>query len=124
VIGAASVQEYADINVDDGQVSWEVSANYNIDKNTSVFSRVANGFRAQTIQGRDVAFEGSPSVAESETINSFEVGTKTDLLNDTLRFNVAAFYYQIDDIQFSAIGGGANNTALINSDKGTGYGLK
>jgi iron complex outermembrane receptor protein len=124
VIGAASVQEYADINVDDGQVSWELSANYKIDKNTSVFSRVANGFRAQTIQGRDVAFEGSPSVAESETINSFEVGTKTDLLNDTLRLNVAAFYYQIDDIQFSAIGGGANNTALINADKGTGYGFE
>jgi iron complex outermembrane receptor protein len=124
VIGAASIQEYADINVDDGQASWELSANYRIDKNTSVFGRVANGFRAQTIQGRDVAFEGSPSVAESETINSFEIGTKTDLLNNTLRFNVAAFYYQIDDMQFSAIGGGANNTALINADKGTGYGFE
>ncbi|MFT6283732.1 MAG: iron complex outermembrane receptor protein [Arenicella sp.] len=124
VIGAASVQDYADINVDDGQVSWELSANYKIDKNMSVFGRIANGFRAQTIQGRDVAFEGSPSVAESETINSFEVGTKTDLLNDTLRLNIAAFYYQIDDIQFSAIGGGANNTALINADKGTGYGFE
>jgi iron complex outermembrane receptor protein len=124
VIGAASVQEYADINVDDGQVSWELSANYKIDNDTSVFGRIANGFRAQTIQGRDVAFEGAPSVAESETINSFEVGTKTDLLNDTLRLNVAAFYYQIDDIQFSAIGGGANNTALINADKGTGYGFE
>jgi iron complex outermembrane receptor protein len=124
VIGAASVQEYADINVDDGQVSWELSANYKIDQNTSVFGRVANGFRAQTIQGRDVAFEGSPSVAESETINSFEVGTKTDVLNDKLRLNVAVFYYQIDDIQFSAIGGGANNTALINADKGTGYGFE
>jgi iron complex outermembrane receptor protein len=124
VIGAASVQEYADINVDDGQVSWELSANYRVDKNTSVFGRIANGFRAQTIQGRDVAFEGSPSVADPETINSFEVGTKTDLLNDTLRLNIAAFYYQIDDIQFSAIGGGANNTALINADKGTGYGFE
>jgi iron complex outermembrane receptor protein len=30
VIGAASVQEYADINVDDGQVSWELSANYKL----------------------------------------------------------------------------------------------
>jgi iron complex outermembrane receptor protein len=124
VIGAASVQDYADINVDEGKVSWELSANYRIDKNTSVFSRVANGFRAQTIQGRDVAFEGSPSVADSETINSYEVGTKTDLLDDTLRLNVAAFYYEIDDMQFSAIGGGANNTALINADKGVGYGFE
>ena len=124
VIGAASVQDYADINVDDGQISWELSANYKIDENTSVFSRVANGFRAQTIQGRDVAFEGSPSVADPETINSYELGTKTDLLDDTLRLNVAAFYYEIDDVQFSAIGGGANNTALINADKGVGYGFE
>ncbi|MBU3001762.1 TonB-dependent receptor [Paraglaciecola arctica] len=124
VIGAASVQDYEDINVDDGQVSWELSANYKVNQNTSLFTRVANGFRAQTIQGRDVAFEGSPSVAESETINSFEVGTKTDLLDDTLRLNVAAFYYEIDDVQFSAIGGGANNTALINADQGVGYGFE
>lgn len=31
IIGAASVQDYDDINVDDGQVSWELSANYKLD---------------------------------------------------------------------------------------------
>jgi iron complex outermembrane receptor protein len=124
VTGDASIQDYADINVDDGQVSWELSANYKINNKTSVFSRLANGFRAQTIQGRDVAFEGAPSVADAETINSFEVGFKSDLLDNTLRLNAATFYYQIDDVQFSAIGGGANNTALVNADKGTGYGFE
>jgi iron complex outermembrane receptor protein len=124
VTGDATIQEYEDITVDDSQVSWELSANYRIDKDTSVFARLANGFRAQTIQGRDVAFEGAPSIAEPETINSFEVGSKADLLDGTLRLNGAVFYYQIDDIQFSAIGGGANNTALINADKGTGYGFE
>ncbi|MFT6898611.1 MAG: iron complex outermembrane receptor protein, partial [Paraglaciecola sp.] len=124
VTGDAAIQDYADINVDDGQVSWELSANYKINNNTSVFSRLANGFRAQSIQARDVAFEGAPSVADAETINSFEVGFKSDLLDNTLRLNAATFYYQIDDMQFSAIGGGANNTALVNADKGTGYGFE
>ena len=124
VIGAASVQDYAPLNVDDGKLSYEVSANYKVDNSTSVFARYANGFRAQTIQARDVAFEGAPSVADAETINSVEVGFKSDLLDDTLRLNAAAFYYVIDDIQFSAIGGGANNTALINADKGTGLGYE
>lgn len=124
VIGAAQVQDYEDINVDDGQISWELSANYRIDQDTSVFARLANGFRAQTIQGRDVAFEGAPSVADSETINSVELGFKSDLLDDSLRFNAAVFYYTIDDMQLSAIGGGANNTALVNADKGTGYGFE
>lgn len=124
VTGDATIQEYEDINVDDGQVSWELSANYKVDRDTSVFARLANGFRAQTIQGRDVAFEGNPSVAEAETINSIELGMKRDMLDDTFRINAAVFYYQIDDIQFSAIGGGANNTALVNADKGVGYGFE
>ncbi|MDT0581619.1 MULTISPECIES: TonB-dependent receptor domain-containing protein [Alteromonadaceae] len=124
VIDAAQIQEYAPINVDDGQVGYELSANYKLDENTSLFARYANGFRAQSIQGRDVAFEGAPSVAEAETINSVEVGFKSDLLDDSLRLNAAAFYYVVDDIQFSAIGGGANNTALINADKGTAFGFE
>lgn len=124
VIGAASIQDYDPIDVDDGQVSFELSANYELSDSASLFARYANGFRAQTIQGRDVAFEGSPSVADAETINSVEVGFKSDLLEDTLRLNAAAFYYTIDDMQFSAIGGGNNFTSLVNADEGVGYGYE
>ncbi|MFT5542868.1 MAG: iron complex outermembrane receptor protein [Glaciecola sp.] len=124
VIGAASIQDYDPINVEDDQVGYELSANYKVDSKTSLFARYANGFRAQSIQGRDVAFEGSPSIAEAETINSVEFGFKSDLLDDSLRLNAAVFYYVVDDIQFSAIGGGANNTALINADKGTAFGFE
>ncbi|WP_414830717.1 TonB-dependent receptor [Alteromonas sp. H39] len=124
VIGAASIQDYDPIDVDDGQVSFELSANYELSESASLFARYANGFRAQTIQGRDVAFEGAPSVADAETINSVEVGFKSDLLEDTLRLNAAAFYYTIDDMQFSAIGGGNNFTSLVNADEGVGYGYE
>jgi iron complex outermembrane receptor protein len=124
VIGAASVQDYAPIDVDDDQISYELSANYKLDENTSLFARYANGFRAQSIQGRDVAFEGAPSVADAETIDSIEFGFKSDLLDDSLRLNAAVFYYTVDDMQFSAIGGGSNFTALINADKGTAYGFE
>lgn len=124
VIGAANVQDYDDVNVSDGQASYELSANYRITDDMSVFARYANGFRAQTIQGRDVAFEASPSVADAETINSFEIGFKSDLLDDSLRLNAAAFYYTVDDMQFSAIGGGNNFTALVNADQGEAYGFE
>ncbi len=123
-IGAAAVQDYDPIDVDDGQVSFELSANYNLTDDMSVFARYANGFRAQTIQGRDVAFEGAPSVADAETINSIEAGFKSDMLGDTLRLNMAAFYYTVDDMQFSAIGGGNNFTSLVNADQGEAYGFE
>lgn len=118
------IQDYQDINVDDGQVSWELALNYNLTDDTSLFSRVASGFRAQTIQGRNVAFEGAPTTADAETITSFEVGMKSDLLDDTLRLNVAVFYYEIDDIQISAIGGEAQGNSLLNADKGVGKGFE
>ncbi len=124
ITGDAQIQDYDPIDVDDGQVSFELSANYKLTDNTSVFARLANGFRAQTIQGRDVAFEGSPSVADAETINSIEGGFKSDLLDDSLRLNAAVYYYEIDDMQFSAIGGGNNFTSLVNADNGVGYGFE
>lgn len=124
VIGAASVQDYDPINVQDDQVGYELSANYKLNENSSLFARYANGFRAQSIQGRDVAFEGAPSVAEAETINSVEFGVKSDMLDNRLRLNAAVFYYTVDDIQFSAIGGGANSVSLLNADKGSAYGFE
>ncbi|MBZ9613638.1 TonB-dependent receptor [Rheinheimera maricola] len=124
VIGAAQIQQYFPIRVSDDQISWELSANYRLTDKTSLFARVADGFRAQSIQGRDVAFEAPPSVADSETILSYEIGAKSDLLNNTLRLNAALFYYTIDDIQLSAIGGQTQGNQLINADKGVGYGFE
>jgi iron complex outermembrane receptor protein len=124
LIGAAEEQFYAPIRVSDDNISWELSANYRLTATTSLFARASEGFRAQSIQGRDVAFEAPPSVADSETITSFEVGAKSDLLDNTLRLNGALFYYTIDDIQLSAIGGGTQGNQLINADQGVGYGFE
>lgn len=121
---AAAIQNYEPIKVSDDNISWELSANYRLTDKTSLFARVADGFRAQSIQGRDVAFEAPPSVADSETIMSYEIGAKSDLLDNTLRLNGAVFYYVIDDIQLSAIGGETQGNQLINADKGVGYGFE
>ncbi|WP_333606860.1 TonB-dependent receptor [Arsukibacterium sp.] len=124
VIGAAQIQDYAPIKVSDDNISWELSANYRLTATSSLFARLAEGFRAQSIQGRDVAFEAPPSVAAAETIRSIEAGAKSDLLDNTLRLNGALFYYIIDDMQLSAIGGETQGNQLINADKGVGYGFE
>ncbi|MGQ0834574.1 MAG: TonB-dependent receptor [Gammaproteobacteria bacterium] len=110
-------------NVSDSQVSWDLSALFQVSDTTNLYARLANGFRAPTIQGRDIAFFGQPSVAESETINSIEAGFKSLLAGNRVRLNGSVFYYQIDDQQLSAIGGGGNFVQLVNADKGTGLGF-
>jgi iron complex outermembrane receptor protein len=110
-------------SVSDEKVSWDLSALYEVSDQFNIYGRVASGFRAPTIQGRDVAFFGSPSIADSETITSFEAGFKSQLAGDRVRLNGSVFYYEIKDQQLSAIGGGGNFVQLINADKGTGKGI-
>lgn len=115
---------YAPVNASDGQWSYEANVSYKTSESSSIYARYSNGFRAQSIQGRDVAFEGSPTVADAETINSYEFGAKADLLDDRFRVNAAVFFYTIDDMQLTAIGGEGNNTALLNADKGKAFGFE
>ena len=71
---------------------------------------------------RPVQDDVEVTTADSETILSFEVGYKA--LLERVRFNVAAFYYEIDDMQLVAVGGQSNSTALLNADEGVGYGIE
>lgn len=121
---STTVPDNAPIKVTDDQISWELSTNYRLTDKTSLFARIADGFRAQSIQGRNVAFAEPATVADAETIMSYEFGVKSDLLNNTLRLNAAVFYYTIDDMQISVIGGELNGNTLDNADKGVGYGFE
>ena len=116
--------------ISDTDVSWDLSALYQATENVNLYARVARGFRGPTIQGRDVAFSAfsgvvdPQSTAQSETIQSYEVGFKSQLADNRIRFNAAAFYYRINDQQFSIIGGLNNSNQIINADRGVGKGFE
>jgi iron complex outermembrane recepter protein len=114
----------APVSVSDSQVSWDLSAFYKVDEDVSVYAKVASGFRGPSIQGRDIAFFSPASAAKSETIMSYELGLKSELMDRRVRLNGAVFAYTIDDPQFSAVGGGSNSNRLINAKKGEAYGLE
>ena len=112
------------VSVSDSKVSWDLSAFYALDEDVSVYAKVASGFRGPSIQGRDIAFGSPASAAKSETIMSYELGLKSELMDRRIRLNGAVFAYTIDDPQFSAVGGGSNSNRLINAKKGEAYGLE
>jgi iron complex outermembrane receptor protein len=114
----------APVNVDGDEISWDLAALYTVNDELNVYARIARGFRAPTIQARDVAFFAPPTTADSETITSGEIGFKSELLDRRLRLNGAVFYYLIEDQQLSAIGGGANLVQLVNADEGEGKGFE
>ena len=112
-----------DVEVSDNEVSWDLSALYRINDDVNVYGRIATGFRAPSIQGRDIAFFGSPSVADSETVTSYEVGIKSTLMDDRIRLNGSLFYYDMEDQQLTAVGGVDNLIQLLNADTTTGAGF-
>ncbi|WP_419147712.1 TonB-dependent receptor [Pseudoalteromonas 'SMAR'] len=110
-------------NPSDSHVSWDLSATYKLTDDVNLFGRIANGFRAPSVQGR-ILFGDVVTVAESETTNSIEAGIKSDVLDGSGRVNATVFYYKMNDQQLTAVGGGANFNRLVNADETTGYGFE
>lgn len=104
-------------------VSWDLGANYTLDKETSLFARAATGYRAPSVQGR-VLFGDSISVAQSEKTLSFEAGIKKDILDNTARVSATVFHYTAKDLQLTAGSGSVNQNKLVNADKAVGQGFE
>ncbi|MFM7404553.1 MAG: TonB-dependent receptor [Erythrobacter sp.] len=111
-------------SVGDDQFDWDISLFADVSDDASVYAKVANSFRGPTIQGRDIAFFGAPSVAQSENITSYEVGFKSEIADRRVRLNGAAYYYTVEDPQLTAVGGAGNFIQLVNANKGEAWGLE
>jgi iron complex outermembrane receptor protein len=112
------------VNKESSNVSWDVSANYELDKQTNVFGRIATGYRAPSIQGRLFGTLDKPSSASAEKAISFEAGFKSDLFNRRARLSGTVFQYRVSDKQLTAGTGSINMNQLINADKVIGQGLE
>ena len=112
-----------DVSLSDTQPSWDASLLWAVDPRVSLYARVARGFRGPTIQGRSAVFNTDFTTAGSETNLSEEVGFKSNLLSDTLRFNASVFHYRVNNIQLN--GNDVNgNGVLFNADHAEAYGLE
>ncbi|MCH8278243.1 MAG: TonB-dependent receptor, partial [Proteobacteria bacterium] len=89
------------VSVSDDQVSGDLSLNYTVNDDVSIYGRYAHGFRAPSIQGR-VLFSDAITTADSETIDSFEIGVKSQLMDNRLRLNAAIYTLNIHDQQLTA----------------------
>lgn len=111
--------------------SWDLGANYNIDKATSVFGRIATGYRAPSIQGRILFFDAAAeknippaTMAKAEKNLSLELGFKADLLDNTARISGTVFRYRLKDAQLTVGNGTSNQNRLVNAAKAEGQGFE
>jgi iron complex outermembrane receptor protein len=121
--GGVTYRGRTDVTLKATKPSWDASILYQVNPDISLYSRVAEGFRGPTIQGRSAVFNSDFSTANSETILSWETGIKTRLLDNTLTLNAAVFGYRVKDIQLN--GNDVNgNGILFNGNKAEAYGME
>jgi len=104
------------------KTTGDASLTYKLSKDTSVYARVATGFRGASFgtptSGQDLTY------ANPETNTSYEAGIKTDLLDRRARVSFSVFNYDVKNQQLTAVGGTSNVTALINANKSHGQGFE
>ena len=119
-------------SLEDDGFTWRLTARYEVDANTSVYANYARGRRPAvlspsvpaapplaTADGGQARFR----VVDEETVDSFEVGYKAaGLLDGTLRFETAAFYYGYENFQTQVQEGAVFITT--NAGEATSYGVE
>ncbi|MTV39587.1 TonB-dependent receptor [Duganella radicis] len=110
------------VDVSKNKANWDLSGTYKINKDVSAYGRVATGFRAPSIAAASASVP--ITVADAETITSFEAGIKADLFNRRARASVSVYDYDVKNQQLTVVGGTSNVTKLINAAKTVGRGVE
>ena len=118
-----AVDPFLSASTKDKKFNWDASATYAVNDDVNVYGRVATGFRGSSIQSAGAFNE--KTVANPETVLSFELGMKADLWNNRARINASVFHYRVKDQQLTAVGGATGNAnILLNADKSVGKGFE
>ena len=97
------------------KTTGRIAIEYDLDDDTMTYLSFTKGFKpggSNLTFGYPVDdeqnFGANPAaqlvfpIFESETIDAYEIGLKTDLLNSRLRANISAFFYKYENLQFQS----------------------
>ena len=110
------------VNESKHKVNWDLSGTYKLNKDVNVYARVATGFRAPSIAAASAAVP--ITVADAETILSYEAGIKADLFNRRGRVAFSVYDFDVKNQQLTVVGGNSNVNRLINAAKTKGRGAE
>lgn len=105
--------------------SWLVSLDYKPTPETLVYASISRGFRSGAIDQDNI-----DTIVDPEFVVNYEVGFKSDLFDDVVRFNASAFYSDYTDIQRTSFdpdapaGAAALTTVLRNAAEATIWGFE
>jgi iron complex outermembrane receptor protein len=94
------------------EVTWRTVLDYSLAEGQMVYLSYATGFLSGGFS--ETCATVSRCAYDPETNNNLEIGYKADLFDNTVRFNVAAYYTEYDNLQRAVV---ANYTAADGSSQ-------
>ncbi len=79
----------------------KVALDHRLNENTLVYVTASRGYKAGGLN--PTSQDGDDERFRPEYLNTIEVGSKSSLLDDRLRLNLNAFYYDYEDLQISGL---------------------
>lgn len=111
-------------------VTYRLVADYKINDDMMIYASFATGFVAGGFS-ETCGSEFSCSPYDSEENENFEIGLKSDLLDGTLRLNLAAFHTQYENLQRDTVvtiqdaaGNTFQETVAVNEGQSTAQGFE
>lgn len=80
-------------------LSWRAALSFEASDDLMVYASSSKGYNSGGFAGGSSSDIAQLQPFDSETLYPYEAGFKSDLLDRTLRFNAAAFYYDYRDLQ-------------------------
>ncbi|WP_374571197.1 TonB-dependent receptor [Phenylobacterium sp.] len=106
--------------------SGRLGAKYQLTDGTNVYATYNRGYKSGGFFGGSADDPSQLEPYDNETVNAYEVGSKSDLLGRRLRMNLSAFYYDYQNIQAysTVLRGGLTVQVLDNAASAEMYGAE
>ena len=85
--------------LDESNTSWRLGLSWMFDEGRLLYTNVSKGFKSGSFPTVATAAAVQLEPATQEELLAYEIGTKMSMLDGTLQFNAAAFYYDYTDKQ-------------------------
>ncbi len=107
-------------------ISYLVNGNYALTDDISVYLTYATGYNGGGFNARASNLASFQTPYDKEEVETWELGLKSELLDNRLRLNVAVFTNDYTDIQINQFeaGTGGASTRIVNAGAGTYQGIE
>jgi iron complex outermembrane recepter protein len=101
----------------DSEFTGKIGLDYQFDEDLMIYTSYSRGYRSSAFNGGAQFAANEVGVAAPEFVDAYEAGFKSQLLEGSIQFNGAVFYYDYTDQQFVNLIG--IQQFLQNGDKST-----